>query len=96
LEKLKPLVIGKFAKLRCFKNMSTSPRKYTHNKKAWVINKIFVDFLHQFDARMGSANRKVLLFLDKCPAHSLDAIILKIIKVTDFLPCKLHQQATAP
>jgi hypothetical protein len=56
-----------------------------------MMTKIFVDFLHQFDARMGSASRKVLVFLDKCPAHSLDTIFLNNIKVI-FLPCKLHQQ----
>jgi hypothetical protein len=43
-----------------------------------------VDFICQFDARMGSANRRVLLFLDKCPAHPSDTTILKNIKVIFF------------
>jgi hypothetical protein len=30
---------------------------------------IFLDFLKEFDARMGSAGRKVILFTDRCAAH---------------------------
>jgi hypothetical protein len=84
-EKLAPLVIGKFVKPRCFKNISTLPCKYTNNSNAWMTAKIFLDFLRQFDARMGSSNRKVLLFVDKCPAHPPDTTFLKNVKFV-FLP----------
>jgi hypothetical protein len=38
-EKLKPLVIWKFANLRCLKNISTLLCIYTH-KNAWMTTKI--------------------------------------------------------
>jgi hypothetical protein len=84
-EKLAPLVIGKFAKPRCFKNISTLPCKYTNNSDAWMTANIFLNFLCQFDARMGSSNRKVLLFVDKCPAHPPNRTFLENVKVV-FLP----------
>lgn len=42
-EKLKPFVIGKSLKPRCFKNIKVSklPVTYTANKKAWMISKLF-------------------------------------------------------
>jgi hypothetical protein len=83
--KLVLLVIGKFAKPRFFKNISTLPCKYTNNSNAWMTANIFFHFLRQFDARMGSSNSKVLLFVDKCPAYPPDTTILKNVKVV-FLP----------
>jgi hypothetical protein len=37
-------------------------------------------FSASFDARMGSASIKVLLFLRKCPAHPTNTTVLKNIK----------------
>ena len=41
--KLNPLVIGKFAKPRCFTNINISnlPVTYRNNKKAWMLATIF-------------------------------------------------------
>jgi hypothetical protein len=78
-------VTAKFAKLRFFENIPTLPCTYTHNKNAWMMTKIFVDFLCQFVALMDSSNRKVLFFMDKCPASPPDTTILKNIKVIFFL-----------
>ncbi|XP_056645866.1 tigger transposable element-derived protein 6-like [Diorhabda sublineata] len=65
-EKLKPLLIGKSAKPRCFKNIKTFPMTYRANKKAymtaeWVIS-VNLDFQRK--------NRKIFLFLDNCTAHN--------------------------
>jgi hypothetical protein len=49
-----------------------------------MMTKNFVDFLQQFDGKVDSVNGKVLLFLDKCPAHPPDTKILKNIKVIFF------------
>jgi hypothetical protein len=46
---------------------------------------IFLNFLHQFDARTGSSNRIVLVFADKCLAHLPETTFLKNVKVV-FLP----------
>jgi hypothetical protein len=83
IEKLAPLVTGKFAKPRRFKNISTLQCKYTNNSNAWMTANIF-HFLRQFDARMGPSNRKVLLFVDKCPTHP-PYTFFKNVKVV-FLP----------
>ena len=40
-EKLPPLVIGKSANPRCFKNIKKLPLSYESNKKAWMIATIF-------------------------------------------------------
>jgi hypothetical protein len=52
-------------------------------KNAWMMAKIFLNFHHQFDARMGLSDRKVQLLVDKCPASPPDkTFLIKII----FLP----------
>ncbi|KAM3915651.1 tigger transposable element-derived protein 4-like [Leptodactylus fuscus] len=68
-EKIPILVIGKYKKPRCFKNVRTLPCEYKNNTKAWMTGDFFVQFLRAFDAKMGTRNRKVALFLDCCPAH---------------------------
>jgi hypothetical protein len=65
--------------------MNAFPCRFAKNTNAWMTGSIFMDFLRQFDARMGSSNRKVLLFVDRCPAHQADSSFLKNVKVS-FLP----------
>lgn len=48
-------------------------------------SEIFLNFLREFDAKMGSAARKVLLFVDRCAAHPPDTSFLRNVKVV-FLP----------
>jgi hypothetical protein len=48
------------------------PTKYVANRKAWVTQAIFTDYLSALDAKMSSQNRKILLFLDQCAAHPQD------------------------
>ncbi len=45
--KLNPLVIGKFAKPRCFKNVNINnlPITYQSNSKAWMLTTIFQEWL---------------------------------------------------
>lgn len=70
-EKLPPLVIGKYAKPRCFKNVKKLPCIYKNNGNSWMTASVFQEWLFSIDARMGVANRKILLFLDQCTAHKL-------------------------
>jgi hypothetical protein len=49
---------------------------------------IFLNFLHQFDARMGLSDTEVLLFVDKCPASPPDSIFDK----DHISPSMLHEQ----
>lgn len=82
-EKLPLFVIGKAHKPRCFKNIKTLPTRYTANKKAWMTSKLFEEQLHALDAKMGAQNRKIILFIDQCPAHP-PTVHLRNIKLTFF------------
>ena len=72
-DKLKPLVIGKSVKPRCFNgiDISTLPVSYEANKKAWMTSILFNQWLSNWNRKLHSQNRKVLLFIDNCPAHNL-------------------------
>lgn len=68
-EKLTPLVVGKSRNPRCFKNVRSFPTKYEANKKAWITQALFEDFLRKLNKRMKLQNRKIILFIDRCSAH---------------------------
>ena len=93
-EKLPPLVIGKYNKTHCFRNIKKHPTKYTVNSNSWMTSATFEECLLQLDCQIGAKNRKILLFIDKCAAHPRDTPALKNIKVI-FLPpnCTSHLQA---
>ncbi len=83
-EKVKPLLIGKSAKPRCFKGVKSFPLEYKANRKAWMTAEFFSGWLKSFDKAMEKQKRKVILFLDNCTAHSPD-VSLKCIRI-QFLP----------
>ncbi|GBM70533.1 Tigger transposable element-derived protein 4 [Araneus ventricosus] len=68
-EKLPPLIIGKSKKPRCFKNVKTLPTKYLSNKKSWMTMPFFTDWLKGLDDKMLNQKRRMILFIDQCPAH---------------------------
>jgi len=70
-ELLKPLVIGKAQKPRCFRNLDRNslPVIWRWNKKAWMTASIMEDWLKSFNLKMKVQNRKVLLFLDNATCH---------------------------
>lgn len=69
-EKLKPLIIGKAAKPRCFKGMKSLPTIYRSNKKAWMTTELFNEWLVSLDTDMKKQKRKILLFMDNCTVHN--------------------------
>ncbi|CAF1622589.1 unnamed protein product [Adineta ricciae] len=73
-DKLKPVVIGKAAKPRCFKNidMKKLPVTWYHNRTAWMNSFLFTDWLQGLDLMMQKQKRKILLFLDNAPVHPVD------------------------
>lgn len=81
-EKRKLMVIGKSQNPRCFKGVKTLPVDYKANKNAWMTAAIFKDWLINWDKVL---NRNILLLIDNCPAHIIDCINLRHIKVI-FLP----------
>jgi hypothetical protein len=81
-DKLKPLVIGKAARPRCFPktfNVQTVV-DYHYNQKAWMTAIIFQQFLEGFDRLMRNKNRHVVLLLDNAPSHKV-SIELTNVKV---------------
>lgn len=70
-EKLKPLIIGKLSKPRCFRNIRSLPCDYRANKSAWMTQDIFNEWLIKVDGKMKREKRKVLLLIDNCSAHNM-------------------------
>lgn len=82
-EKLKPLVIGKSRKPRCFMKNDILPVKYVSNKKAWMTSSYFDKWLNWLNNKMKLANRNILLLVDNCSAHpNLQKSNVKVV----FLP----------
>ena len=87
-EKLKPLVIGKAKKPRCFKNVNVSelPVKWEAQSKAWMTGVIFAKWLNQLDRTMCRQGRKILLFLDNARCHPQEDLQLTNITLKFFPP----------
>ena len=68
-EKLPALVIGKSKQPRCFKKEQFIPVAYQANKNSWMTSVLFVEWLQKLNHKMKMKNRKILMFIDNCPAH---------------------------
>lgn len=87
-DKMKPLVIGKSARPRCFKNIrdyGTLPVRYENNKTAWMTSAIFGNWIKDMDRSMKLQNRKIILLMDNCPSHVAGAVKTDNVKLV-FLP----------
>ena len=70
--KLKPFVISKVNRPRCF-GKTYNPEtyvRYRHNAKAWMTSELFQDWLKDFDRQMRLARRKVILLVDIAASHN--------------------------
>lgn len=67
----KPVLIGTSEFPRCLQNVSVSSLSYTwrSNPNAWITEDLFRNWLLDFNARMASQCRNVVLLLDKSPIH---------------------------
>ncbi|KFD65021.1 hypothetical protein M514_22738 [Trichuris suis] len=71
-EKLKPLVIGRSAKPRAFRNLRPDdlPVTWRLSKCAWMTAAIFEEWVRSVDRQMKRMKRRsVLLVVDNCPSH---------------------------
>jgi hypothetical protein len=64
----------KFQNPRCFKNIKTLYTKFTTNSKAWMTSNMFKNELLALDAKLGSKNQNILLFLDHFPGRVVDTV----------------------
>ncbi|XP_003376817.1 NADH dehydrogenase [ubiquinone] 1 beta subcomplex subunit 10 [Trichinella spiralis] len=88
-EKLVPLVIGKTAYPRAFRDarvdVSKLPVTWKYSKSTWMSAEIFVEWLKAVNATMRQQHRKILLLLDNAPSHL--NVELSNVKL-EFLPAK--------
>ncbi|GFU84010.1 tigger transposable element-derived protein 6 [Trichonephila clavipes] len=85
-EKITPLVIGKSAKPRCFKDINSFPTKYRSNKKAWMTTELFNKWLISLNSDMKrEKKRHILLFFDNCTVHN-NAPPISNVKLQFFPP----------
>lgn len=87
-EKLKPWIIGKSENPRAFKNKDRTKFRctYSSQKNAWVDTPAFRKYLLQFNDKMASQHRKVLLTMDNCRAHDITNLNLSSVRVIFFPP----------
>jgi hypothetical protein len=69
-EKRQLFVIGKSNSPRYFKNVKCLPVRYRANTKSLMTSDLFESELRLWDQQLPLQNRKLLLLVDKCPAHS--------------------------
>ncbi len=77
-------MIGKSRKPRCFKNIKCFPTQYTSNKTAWMTSEIFKEWLTKWDKDLIRKNKKAVLFIDNCSAHSVFPLLTSLR--LEFLP----------
>ena len=87
-EKRRLFVIGRSKRPCCLRNVRL-PVDYAENPNACMTAELFSGWLQQWDKQLSSIERKVLLFVSDCPAHSM-VDQLKCIKVV-LLPQSLSQ-----
>lgn len=83
-KKLKPLVIGKYKKPRCMRNVVSLPCHYRANSRAWMTRELFSEWLLKVDDEMRSAGRKILIIADNCSAHLVNVRLTNV--QLEFLP----------
>ena len=84
-EMLKPVLIGKFAKPRCFK--SFNPLNfvyYYYNQSAWITKAIFSSWVADLNKTMTLQNRNILLFVGVL-LYSLLSFISRLLTILFYL-----------
>lgn len=67
IEKLKQLVIEKSKQQRYFKKKNVRSRDI--HKNIWMLSTVYDSWIFGLDKQFFKDKRKVLLFVDNCPAH---------------------------
>ena len=80
------MVIDKAKKPRCFKNIDVTnlPVIWQSNKKSWMTEASFIDWIQSLNKIMRSKKRHIILFLDNATSHSHE-LQLSNVKLS-FLP----------
>jgi hypothetical protein len=86
-EKLPPFVIGKAARPRAFQKKTGAQLGfyYRNNTKAWMVTKIYQEWLRDWDEKLRREQRHILLLQDNFSAH-IKPDGLTNIRVENFAP----------
>ena len=63
-EKIPMFVTGRSASPRCFKHVRNLPCRYPSQKKAWMDETLFEEWLHELDRKFGMQGRKVVMIVN--------------------------------
>nr|XP_044987310.1 tigger transposable element-derived protein 4 [Jaculus jaculus] len=85
-EKLPLLVVGKNQTPRCFKGVKSLPVCYEASRMAWMTSAIFEQWMQKLDETFQAQQRRVVIFVDSCPAHP-EVKNLKSIELAFFPSC---------
>ena len=94
--KLKPLVIGRFKRPRCFGKVwdPNDVVHYYYNTKAWMTMELFADWLNKLNRSMKILNRNILLLVDNAGGHNINSDLslsnIKIVYLPPNTTSKLH------
>ncbi|XP_050309703.1 tigger transposable element-derived protein 4-like [Anthonomus grandis grandis] len=83
-KKFKLLVIGKYKRPKCMKNIKNLPVIYKSNRRAWMTSDIFINYLKEWYEKLRRQKRKILLLVDNCAAHPKNVDLTNIR--LEFLP----------
>ena len=82
-DKLKPLVISKAEKLRCFRNIGYKINKlgvnYFFNTNSWTTQSIFEKWLKNIDKHFRKQKRHIFLFVDNFSGHDSPNYLTNVI-----------------
>jgi uncharacterized protein YeeX (DUF496 family) len=96
-EKLEPLVIGNVARPRVFKEQCIDtkhlPVKWHFNKKAWMTQEIFEEWLTDLNRMMKKENQKILLLVDNATSDRGTNVMSNV--TVKFLPPNLTSEVQA-
>lgn len=67
--KLPLMVVGKTEKPKCFARATSLPIMYRSEKNAWMNCNLLNEYLLRLDNELISQDKKIIMFLDDCPAH---------------------------
>ena len=62
-------VIGKFTTPRCFKKNKQLPCQCRSQKKSWMTQDLFGEWVRKLDSSFQAQDRKVVLLINNCAAH---------------------------
>lgn len=86
-KRLPPLIIGKAQKPRAFQNKTGAQHGfyYRNNAKAWMTASLYQEWLSDWDRKLRSEDRKILLLQDNFSGHIVPETLTNI-RVINFEP----------